>query len=58
MAGERIKKAWEEGDVDYAPLMVGQSIGLIKDVPTCEELLDTMAREAVETLAKVNSMVD
>ena len=58
MAGERIKKAWEEGDVDYAPLMVGQSIGLIKDVPTCEELLDTMAREAVKTLAKVNSMVD
>jgi len=58
MAGERIKKAWEEGDVDHAPLMVGQSIGLIKDVPTCEELLDTMAREAVETLAKVNSMVD
>ena len=58
MSGERIKKAWEEGDVDYAPLMVGQSIGLIKDVPTCEELLNTMAREAVETLAKVNSMVD
>ncbi|MCP4667718.1 MAG: nitronate monooxygenase [Deltaproteobacteria bacterium] len=58
MAGERIKKAWETGDVDYAPLMVGQSIGLIKDVHTCRELLDTMAREAVETLAKVTGMVD
>ena len=50
LAGERIKKAWETGDVDYAPLMVGQSIGLIKDVPTCRELLDTMAKEAEETL--------
>ena len=57
MAGERIKKAWETGDVDHAPLMVGQSIGLIHDIPTCQELLDTMAKEAVETLAKASSLV-
>ncbi len=57
MAGERVKVAWETGDVDRAPLMVGQSIGLIKDIPTCHELLDSMAKEAVETLAKTNNLI-
>ncbi|MCJ7774421.1 MAG: nitronate monooxygenase, partial [Desulfobacterales bacterium] len=46
MSGDRIQKAWETGDVDQAPLMVGQSIGLIKNIPTCKELLQTMAKEA------------
>jgi len=57
MSGERIKEAWERGDVDHAPLMVGQSIGLIKDIPTCQELLDTMAGEAVENLKRANNLV-
>ena len=44
--GDRIRQAWDEGDVEAAPMMVGQSIGLIHDVPTCRELLDRMATEA------------
>lgn len=58
MAGERIKKAWETGDVEYAPLMVEQSIGLINDIPTCKELLDRMEREAVEILGKTSRMAN
>lgn len=46
LSGQKVKQAWETGDVHYAPLMVGQSIGLIKNIPTCRELLDTMAAEA------------
>ena len=57
MAGGRIKKAWETGDVDYAPLMVGQSIGLINDIPTCRELLDRMGQEAAFVLEKAGRMV-
>ena len=57
MSGLKVKEAWEKGDVDYAPLMVGQSIGLIKDVPTVKELLDRMAREAQEHLARATKMV-
>ncbi len=53
MAGNRIKEAWESGNTDLAPLMVGQSIGLIQDVPTCQELLDSMAKEAAETLEQL-----
>ncbi len=52
MGGERIKNSWDTGDVEYAPLMVGQSIGFIKDIPTVKELLDRMAEEAVEQLEK------
>jgi len=54
IAGERMKKAWEDGDVDVAPMMVGQSIGLIHDIPTCEELLETMVKEARKQLEEVS----
>ena len=57
MSGERIKEAWDKGHVEDAPLMVGQSIGLIKNVLSCKELLDTMAKEAAECLAKAKRMV-
>ncbi len=52
LSGQKVKEAWETGDVDYAPLMVGQSIGLINDIPTCAELLDRMAAEAKERSAR------
>ena len=52
LSGQKVKQAWENGDVDYAPLMVGQSIGLINDIPTCAELLDRMAAEAKERSAR------
>ena len=55
--GERMRAAWEDGDVDQAPLMVGQSIGLIKDVPSCQELLEGMARQAAECLAAGGRML-
>jgi nitronate monooxygenase len=54
LSGQKVKEAWETGDVNYAPLMVGQSIGLINDIPTCQELLERMAAEACECLAKVS----
>ncbi len=50
LAGQRIRDAWEQGNVEDAPLMVGQSIGLIRDIPTCRELLERMAGEAQERL--------
>ncbi len=57
MTGQRIKEAWETGDVQHAPLMVGQSIGFINDIPTCKELLETMVKEAEETFKKASSVV-
>jgi NADH:quinone reductase (non-electrogenic) len=57
MSGLRGREAWKTGDVDSAPLMVGQSIGLIRDIPTCRELLDRMAKEATEYLDKARQMI-
>ena len=53
IGGERQSAAWESGDLDSSPLPVGQSIGLIQDIVTCEELLSTMMREAGGILAQV-----
>ena len=53
ISGEHSKSAWEAGSIDDAPLAVGQSIGLIKDVVTCEELISRMVREAREILASL-----
>ena len=52
LSGQKVKEAWATGDINYAPLMVGQSIGLIQDIPTCQELLDRMAAETCEALAR------
>jgi Dioxygenases related to 2-nitropropane dioxygenase len=54
LSGQKVKEAWETGDVNYAPLMVGQSIGLINDIPTCKELLERMAAEACYSLEKAS----
>ncbi len=48
LSGQRSKEAWKTGDIDDAAFMIGQSVGLIHDVPTCQELLDRMVREAEE----------
>ncbi|HRY38562.1 MAG TPA: nitronate monooxygenase [Smithellaceae bacterium] len=53
LSGQKVKEAWETGDVNYAPLMVGQSIGLINDIPTCQELMERMAAEARACSARV-----
>ena len=55
IAGERGRDAWTSGDVDAAPMYVGQSIGLIHDIPTCAELVERMIAEAREQVRKLNS---
>ena len=57
IAGERGAKAWENGDVEAAPMYVGQSIGLIHDIPSCQELLDRMTAEAEERIKAVASLI-
>ena len=52
VGGERATKLLEEGDVDSFPFAVGQSIGLIKDIVSCQELLDRIVKEAEELLSQ------
>jgi len=53
ISGQRSEKALENGDVDGAPLAVGQSIGLIKEIVSCRELLETMVRDAERILSQI-----
>lgn len=46
LSGQKVKEAWKNGDVDSAALMVGQSVGLVKEVTTCEELITQMVADA------------
>jgi len=55
--GKRIKEAWETGNIDSAPLMVGQSIGFIKDIPSCQELIQRIIQEAFDQLTQINKMI-
>jgi nitronate monooxygenase len=42
----RWMKAMEEGDAEGGAIPIGMVIGLIKDIPTCEELISRMVGEA------------
>ena len=44
------KEMLEDGDVDKATWAAGQCIGLIRDIPTCRELLDRIMAEAEEII--------
>ncbi|MDD3719662.1 MAG: nitronate monooxygenase [Actinomycetota bacterium] len=54
--GARSRESWETGDADMAPLAVGQSIGLIKDMKGCREVVEGMVAEAGEILSRVRSL--
>ncbi len=56
IGGKRVKEAWETGNVDLAPMMMGQSVGLVKDIPTCRELIQRMAAEAKEDIERVRKI--
>ncbi|HNY49492.1 MAG TPA: nitronate monooxygenase [Smithella sp.] len=56
IAGDRVRKAWESGNVDDAPMMMGQSVGLIKDIPTCKELLERLVAEAKADIERVKNI--
>ena len=53
ISGESSQKAWENGDVDGAPFAVGQSIGLIKEIASCQEILEKMVWDAEQILSDI-----
>jgi nitronate monooxygenase len=40
------KEMLDDGDMDRGVLAAGQSVGLVRDIPTCQELLDNIMAEA------------
>ncbi len=50
-------KVYEGGDVDDGIWTVGQSQGLIHDIPTCAELVANIMRQAEDVLARTSGRV-
>lgn len=57
VSGARGKIVFENGDPDYGIWTAGLVLGLIKDIPTCEELLSRMEREAEEIIGGMAKLV-
>lgn len=50
VAGTKVRKALETGDLDTGLIYAGQVQGLIRDVPSCAELIDRIIGEASSTI--------
>jgi NAD(P)H-dependent flavin oxidoreductase YrpB (nitropropane dioxygenase family) len=52
VAGERGRKVLEDGDMEAGIWSAGMVAGLIKDIPTCQELVHRIVSEAAEIINK------
>ncbi len=49
-----LRKAVQDGDVENGSLMAGQSVGLIHEVRSIKEIIETLTEDAEEELRRVN----
>jgi len=56
ITGERCKKAWDTGDVDIAPMMMGQSLGRIYDIKSCAQVIEDMVKQAKDEISRVSKL--
>ena len=56
VAGARGRQVYELGDVDYGIWTAGISIGLIDDIPTCQDLLERIEQEAEAAIDDLNKL--
>lgn len=56
VSGQRGKVVYEIGDPDYGIWSIGQCAGLIKDIPTCEELVRRIESEAESVIDGLNKL--
>lgn len=52
VSGKNQDIAWTTGDIDAGMVTVGMCGGLIKDIPTCEQLVDNIMVEANEIIGE------
>lgn len=55
--GGRPNAAFEEGEVETSFTSMGQSAGLIRDVPTVKEFIDRVVEEAVEARGRLDRAI-
>jgi len=52
-----LKAGLVEGDPSAGVLASGQVVGLINDLPTCEELIDRLVTQAAAELKRLGSLI-
>jgi len=50
VSGAQGRVVYEKGDSDYGIWSAGVSVGLIRDIPTCKELIETIEREVEDII--------
>jgi len=56
VSGARGRRVYETGDVNAGIWFVSLVLGLINDIPTCQELLDRIVREAEATIDRISAL--
>ena len=56
VSGQRGRQALHGGNVDGGLVWAGQVVGLIDDVPRCDELIERMVRECRAALARAGRL--
>lgn len=57
VSGKRGRQVFINGDVDFGVWTAGQVIGLIHDIPTCNELVSRIEKEAEDSLKRTQSLL-
>jgi NADH:quinone reductase (non-electrogenic) len=57
VSGARGRLVYEQGDPDIGIWSAGITVGLINDVPTCDELLKTLERDVEDIVGGLNKIV-
>lgn len=58
ITGLRTRECFQNGNVEEATLMIGQSIGLIHDIPGCRELIERTMQQAEGTITRTFACLD
>jgi NAD(P)H-dependent flavin oxidoreductase YrpB (nitropropane dioxygenase family) len=56
-AGDIYIAALKQSDPEYYPMMAGQSVGLINDLPGAGEVVEAMVREARDILTALGKRI-
>lgn len=57
VSGQRGRKVYEYGDIDAGIWTCGVSVGLIHDIPSCDDLVRRIEQDAEEQIQHLTSLV-
>jgi NAD(P)H-dependent flavin oxidoreductase YrpB (nitropropane dioxygenase family) len=57
VSGQRGRRVYELGDSDYGIWSAGIAMGVINDIPTCEELIQRLESDVEKIVGDLHGMV-